>query len=195
MADARGEPRAPGVWTCEFCRGASGKERASKGARRCTSNAAPHKCRDALTAAIKTEKQELATQNNRRVKRARDGLDEQQQNTSYAALIAAKECLSITEVLGASHINVEALSEGEQRGGVAVDEYSPAYLVRGRFGNVSDQKSALLPGTRWVELVELMENCPGQWALLEAFDKGLAEEMAGARRLIAEELAEKERVQ
>ena len=69
------------------------------------------------------------------------------------------------------------------------------YLVRGRFGNVSDQKSALLPGTRWVELVELMENCPGQWALLEAFDKGLAEEMGGARRLIAEELAEKERVQ
>ena len=180
------------TWVCEFCKGASGKPRASPGSRRCTSNAAPHKCREALAAARTREKEELATSKGVRLKRAREALVEQSQQPGYAAMIAAKECFSIKEVLGVSFINLEALGEGEQRGGVDPADYSPEYLVRGGFGDDGDGKDALMPGTRWVALSELMENTPSaELALLEAFDAQLAREMAEARRHIREERAER----
>ena len=179
------------TWVCEFCKGASGKPRASPGSRRCTSNAAPHKCREALAAARTREKEELAISKGVRLKRAREALVEQSQQPGYAAIIAAKECFSIKEVLGVSFINLEALGEGEQRGGVDPADYSPEYLVRGGFGDAGDERDALMPGTRWVSLTELMVNCSGdQRALLSAFDSQLASEMSESRRLIQEDLRE-----
>ena len=180
------------VWVCEFCKGNSGKPRASPGSRRCTSNKAPYKCRDALAAAREAEKEELAAKKSGRLKRAREALEEQQQQQGFTSLIAAKDCYSIKEVLGASFVNLEALSEGEQRGGVDAADYTPEYLVRGGFGDVGDETDALMPGTRWVALAELMENVPaGQLALLEAFGAALAQDMVTARRLIREEIAER----
>ena len=44
-----------------------------------------------------------------------------------------------------------------------------------------------IPGTRWVQLVELMQNCSvGQVALLTAFDEQLAARMAAKREAIEE---------
>ena len=115
---------APDVWVCEFCNGASGKPRASSGSRRCTSNKAPYKCRDALAAARDAEKEELAAKKSGRVKRAREALEEQQCQPGYAAFLQSKTCLTIKEVLGVCFVNPEALSEGEQRGGVEPEDYS-----------------------------------------------------------------------
>ena len=182
----------PTGWVCEFCNGTSGRPRASPGSRRCTSNALPHRCRDALVAARLKEQEELAVKKSGRAKRAREALEEQQQRPDFVAFISTKECFSIKEVMGISFINLEALSEGEQRGGVDAADYSHEYLVRGGFGDAGDEKDALMPGTRWVALLELMENVPlGQLALLEAFDLALAKEMAAARRLVQEERAER----
>ena len=92
---------------------------------------------------------------------------------------------------GREFINLEALGEGEQRGGVDPADYSPEYLVRGGFGDAGDERDALMPGTRWVSLTELMVNCSGdQRALLSAFDSQLASEMSESRRLIQEDLRE-----
>ena len=191
MAMASGED-FPDGWVCEFCNGTSGRPRASPGSRRCTSNKAPYKCRDALAAARQTEKEELAARKSGRAKRVREVLDELQLRPGYAAFISSKECFFIHEVLGVSSVNLEALTEGEQRGGVDPADYCPEYLVRGGFGDAGNEKDALMPGTRWVALLELMDNIPlGQLALLEAFDSALAKEMAAARRLVQEERAER----
>ena len=141
-------------WVCEFCHGESGKPRASPGSRHCTSNKAPHKCREALAAARERERAELAAKKGARIKRVREVLEEQQHQPGLAALIASKDCLSIKEVLGVSFVNFEALSEGEQRGGVDSSDYCPEYLVRGGFGDAGHDRDALVPGTRWVALAE-----------------------------------------
>ena len=183
---------SPDGWVCEFCNGASGKPRASSGSRRCTSNKVPHKCRDALATARQAEKEELAARKGGRAKRVREAFEEQRQQPGYAAIIGAKECFSIKEVLGVSCLNLDSLNEGEQRGGVDAADYCHEYLVRGGFGDDGDGKDALMPGTRWVALSELMENIPSaELALLEAFDAQLAREMAEARRHIREERAER----
>ena len=181
------------AWVCEFCKGASGKPRASPGSRRCTSNAAPHHCRDALAAARVRDKEELAASKGARKKRAREALEETQQMPGYAAIIAAKDCFAIKEVLGVSYINLESLSEGEQRGGVDASDYCHEYLVRGGFGDAGDQKDALMPGTRWVSLADLIMNCSSatELTLLDGFDRKLAEDMATARRMMREEIAER----
>ena len=179
-------------WVCEFCHGESGKPRASPGSRRCTSNKAPHKCREALAAARERERAELAAKKGARIKRVREVLEEQQHQPGLAALIASKDCLSIKEVLGVSFVNFEALSEGEQRGGVDSSDYCPEYLVRGGFGDAGDDRDALVPGTRWVALADLMLNCcSDELALLPAFEKQLATDMAAARRLIEQDVADR----
>ena len=146
-------------WVCEFCHGESGKPRASPGSRRCTSNKAPHKCREALAAARERERAELAAKKGARIKRVREVLEEQQHQPGLAALIASKDCLSIKEVLGVSFVNFEALSEGEQRGGVDSSDYCPEYyLGPRRLGDAGDDRDALIFGTRWVAM-DLMPNC------------------------------------
>ena len=120
-------------------------------------------------------------------------LEEQQCQPGYAAFLQSKTCLTIKEVLGVCFVNPEALSEGEQRGGVEPEDYSHEYLVRGGFGDAGDAEDALMPGTRWVGLAELMasDNCSANCKLLSAFDEQLAGEMRDARRLRQEELAER----
>ena len=104
------------------------------------------KCRDAR----ERERAELAAKKGARIKRVREVLEEQQHlQPGLATLIASKDCLLIKEELGVSFVNFEALSEGEQRGGVDSSDYCPEYLVRGGFGDAGDDRDALVPGTRW----------------------------------------------
>ena len=70
---------------------------------------------------------------------------------------------------------------------------SRVYLVRGGFGDAGNAEDALMPGTRWVGLAELMasDNSSTNCELLSAFDEQLAGEMRDARRLRQEELGER----
>ena len=172
-------------WVCEFCKGLSGKPRASSRARSCTSNSKKFPCRNMLAAARDEEQEERGR--GARLKRARAAVEEQP--AGFSALIAQKRCFKIYEVYGVSYFDLAAIAadDGLLRNGVDNDEREYQYLVRGGFGDHS--KDALIPGTRWVVLRELYETCAmANLDLLEKFDKELVQEMKLAREEIMEEL-------
>ena len=106
-------------------------------------------------------------------------------------MIAAKKCFSILAVLGVSSVdpNADEFDEEESRNGIPADRARSWYLIRGGYGN--HEADAALPGTRWVELSDLIENCTvGDQQKLEAFDKSVPARMAQARKGIWQSLAE-----
>ena len=181
-------------WQCEFCQGESRKPRASALSRRCTSNALPHRCRDALTSVRAAELAGRQAEKGALAKRARAALDEQ--GPAYAALIAIKECFAVKEVYGVSFVDLSIYERDEKalRVGVDEDAFEHCYLIRGGFGD--DKSDALLPGTRWVKLRELLENVSSatQLSLLSEFDKSIEAKLVAARRLAQEELDEQQQI-
>ena len=117
-------------WQCEFCQGESRKPRASPQSRRCTSNALPHRCRDALTSARAAELAGRQAEKGALAKRARAALDEQ--GPAYAALIAIKECFAVKEVYGVSFFDLSIYERDEKalRVGVDEDAFEHCYLIR-----------------------------------------------------------------
>jgi hypothetical protein len=173
-------------WSCEFCQGQSKRPRASIGARRCTSDAAPWFCRSKLKAKRIQETADRAS-DNPRIKRAK--VEMQAQPAGYAAIIAVKQCFQINAVHGVSSFDLASIAGDDSllRNGIQVDHHEHHYLVRGMFGD--HKKDSLIPGTRWVTLREL---CAGGGAKhfdkLAEFDAALAEEM----RLVREKLLRKD---
>ena len=107
-------------WACEFCKGKSGKPRASSRARSCTSNSKTYPCRDKLAAA-RAEEREARCQG-ARLKRARAAVEEQP--AGFSALIAQKRCFIIYEVYGVSYFDLAAIAadDGLLRNGFDGDE-------------------------------------------------------------------------
>ena len=171
-------------WSCVICQGASGKPRASPRSQRCTSNKKPWRCRDALTAVLEKERATLSHQMEVSSKRAREALEEQ--SSAYAAIILAKQCFAIDEVCGVCYFDCAKLcgpdGERKQRTGVEEAEYDYQYLIRGGFGD--DRDDSLIPGTRWVSLTELFNNCSvADLDMLDAFDTANKERTSAARKL------------
>ena len=176
-------------WSCEFCHGKSGRDRASTGARRCTSDAAPWFCRSRLRAKRIQEKADR-TRDSPRMKLARHEI--QAQPAGYAAIIAKKQCFQIDAVHGVSSFDLASVAGDDSvlRNGIQVDHHEHRYLLRGMFGD--HEKDSLIPGTRWVTLREL---CAGGRAKnfdkLAGFDAALVEEMRVVReKLVHEEEGE-----
>ena len=174
-------------WSCEFCKGESGKERASDHARRCKSNKKPWRCRDALTALrrLEREKKEMESpmQRGKRTLVA--------QSTAYAAIIAGKQCFKIVEVYGASFLDIDSIAEDDSllRNGIHKDDREYHYLVRGSFGD--HKGDDFLSGTRWVLLRELFKCCiAADLKILDAFDVALVQEMKQAREDVVQQMQE-----
>ena len=119
-------------WVCEFCKGKSGKPRASSRARSCTSNSKKFPCRDMLAAARAEAQEERGR--GARLKRARAAVEEQP--AGFSALIAQKRCFKIYEVYGVSFFDLTSIAadDGLLRNGIDGDEREYQYLIRGGFG-------------------------------------------------------------
>ena len=118
------------------------------------------------------------------LRRAREALKEQ--SSAYAAIILAKQCFTIDEVCGVCYFDCAKLSgsdgERKQRTGVDEAEHDYQYLIRGGFGD--DKYDSFIPGTRWVSLTELFNNCSvADLDMLDAFDTANKERTSVARKL------------
>ena len=91
------------------------------------------------------------------LKRGRVLLDEQ--SAAYAAFIKTKRCFGIVEVFSVSFVPPDdaSMSDRSSRNGILPPNFDYYYLVLGEFGD--DHDDALVNGTRWVQLYDLLKFC------------------------------------
>ena len=97
----------------------------------------------------------------------------------YAALLKTMQCFSIDEVCGFCDFDPvdDELDDASFRSGHAVQEREYFYRIRGGFAK--SIRECPMPGTRWVELNEILENCVrSDVAKLKKFDGALPARMA-----------------
>ena len=172
-------------WACVKCLGKSGRARYSTGSATCSYS----KCR-----ALYREERKAAKAPAPAAALAEGLAQLGSQEAAYMQMLSTRVCRSIVEVYAVSFLSpdISALQMPQMLNGVPYGEHKYYYLVRGSFGD-GLANEVMLPGTRWVQLYELMASCTrDDVKKLEQFDARLVSHMAGAREAVQQILDDEE---